>query len=388
MVEKKKARAKHRGIRGAGSVYRRDDGRWVGSFIVEETGKRKYLYGKTQQEAYEKLQNALQDQKQGMLATGAKEKVGDYLTRWLDVHKVTLRISTYKRYQVVLDKNLIPALGHLSLQKLAAQHIQTFYAKLVKEGISPRTIKMVHAVLRKALNQAVRWKLIPRNVCADVSIPRYSKHNIHPLTMAQAKRLMEVSKGSQLEVFITLALMTGMRRGELLALRWAHVDFATGCLNIHRNVAYVTGYGYVEDDPKTSSGNRAIPLPQLVIDLLKQHRSKQLEVRLKAGSKWQDNDLVFSNKHGNYFSLTVMYKVFNQVLIEAEIPHMRFHDLRHSAATILLALGIHPKVVQERLGHSQISMTMDTYSHVLPSMQQEATDKLDILFREQEREQE
>lgn len=384
MAEKKKGRPKHRGIRGAGSVYRRDDGRWVGSFIVEETGKRRYMYGATQQEAYEKLQKAFQDQKQGTLASGPKEKVGDYLTRWLDIHKVTLRIGTYKRYQDILDKDLIPALGHLTLQKLSAQHIQALYAQKIKAGLSPRTLKTIHAVLRRALNQAVRWRLIPRNVCADVSIPRISKRKMQSLSMEQAKKLLEVSKGSELKVFITLALMTGMRRGELLALRWSNVDFTMGSLSIDRSVGYITGYGFVEDDPKTLSGNRAIPLPRLVMDLLQQHHIDQLEVRSKAGANWQDNNLVFSTRRGKYFSITLLYRQFNNVLKEAELPHMRLHDLRHSAATILLALGVHPKIVQERLGHSQISMTMDTYSHVLPSMQQEATGRLDTLFGEQE----
>jgi integrase len=376
------AKTKRRG-HGEGSIYQRSDGRWVGE-ITLENGKRKPFYGKTRKEAADKLQQALYEQKQGMLATGPQQKLGPYLNQWLEeVHKSTLRIGTYKRYRIILDKHLIPYLGHLPLQKVTSQQVQAAYAKILKSGYKPKTIKTINAVLHKALDQAIRWRLLARNVCNEVSLPRTAKFDIHPLTREQVQKLLDTARGYRFETMLTLALMTGMRRGELLGLRWSDIDFETGNLHISRSVGYVTGCGFVEAEPKTAASNRTIPLPQFVIDLLRQHRLDQAEARSEAGERWQEHDLVFCNRTGGFFSISQLYKQFRILLYEAGLPDMRFHDLRHSAATVLLTMGVHPKVVQERLGHSQISMTLDTYSHVLPSMQQEATDKLNDLFGKQ-----
>lgn len=380
-------RKKEKGIRGFGSVYKRgSDGRYVAKYKAEGTKSGyKELYAKTESEAYDKLEKAWLEHKQGILATGPQQKLETFLNQWLEeVHKSTIRIGTYKRYRTILTRHLIPNLGHIQMQKLTAQQVQTTYAKMLKNQLKPKTIKTIHAVLHKALDQAIRWRLLSRNVCNEVSLPRAAKFEIQPLTGEQARQLLKTAKGHRFEAFLTLALVTGMRRGEILALRWADIDFGTKTLFIRRSVNYVTGYGFVESEPKTAAGNRAIPLPQMVVDLLPQHRLYQLEMRSQAGPRWQEHDLVFSNMYGGFFSISQLYKQFRMILKDAGFSNMRFHDLRHSAATILLIMGIHPKVVQERLGHSQIGMTMDIYSHVLPAMQKEATDKLDTLFRQTE----
>ena len=374
------AKQKRRG-HGEGTVYQRKDGRWVAEITLED-GKRKVLYGKTQKEVIEKLQQVRYEQKQGRLATGPRQKLRDYLEQWLEeVHKPTIRLTTYARYRSALNRHIIPALGHIQIQKLTPQQVQAFYTRKLQEGLSAKTIvSTIHVVLHKALDNAVRWNLVARNICDVVSLPRRSRNEIQPLTRDQAQRLLEVARGHRFEALLTVALITGMRRGELLALRWQDIDIDTGSLQVRRTVSRIRGHGYVETDPKTEKSRRKITLPLPVVEVLKQHRTVQLEARLKAGKAWQDNDLVFCNIYGRYLHPDRMVEQFQKLLRDAGLPHLRFHDLRHSAATILLSMGVHAKVVQELLGHSTISVTMDVYSHVLPSMQKDAMDKWDDLF--------
>jgi integrase len=367
---------KHRGHR-EGSIYRREsDGRWVASLSLEDGG-RKYIYGKTRKEAYDKLQKALLEQQQGKLPTGPKQTVKQYLEYWLEeVHKPTIRLSSYVKYRRLIRIHILPALGHVQLQKLSPQQVQSFYKQKSEEGLSPKMVHSIHGVLHKALGNAVRWKLVSSNVCDLLSPPRLVKQEIQPLTPDQARSLIEAARGHRLEGVLVLAITTGMRRGELLALRWQDIDFENKNVQIRRTVDFFAGYGgYIETEPKTAKGRRMIALPPFVIGVLRQRRLAQLELRLKAGAAWEEHDLVFTGLHGNYLNPRYILKLFAQVLQDANLPHLRFHDLRHSAATLLLGMGVHPKVVQEILGHSQIGMTMDTYSHVLPSMQKEAMDK-------------
>jgi integrase len=285
------------------------------------------------------------------------------------------------KYRRLIHIHILPELGNVQLQKLTPQQVQALYKKKDEEGLSPKMVNSIHGVLHKALENAVRWKLVSSNVCDLLSPPRLVQQEIQPLTPNQARRLVEAARGHRLEAVLMLAITTGMRRGELLALRWQDIDFEGQSLQVRRTVDFFAGYGgYVETEPKTAKGRRMIALPPFVIDVLRLHRVAQLELRLKAGTAWEEHDLVFTGLHGNYLNPRYILKMFAQVLQQAGLRHLRFHDLRHSAATLLLGMGVHPKVVQEILGHSQIGMTMDTYSHVLPSMQKEAMDKWSDMF--------
>jgi integrase len=367
---------------GEGSIYQRKDGRWAASISLEG-GKRKTFYGKTRKDVQEQLKTALYEQQHGKLATGPKQTVEQYFNRWLEeVHKPTIRISTYTKYRNLLDKHILPAIGNVQLNKLTLQKIQALYMLKLQEGYKPSTVHAIHEVIHRGLDQAIRWKYITENISEYASLPRVGKQENQTLTTEQAQKLLEAAKDHLLETLLTVALATGMRRGELLGLRWQDINFETMSLQVCRTVGFGKGRNYTVNEPKTASGRRRIILPQFAIDALKQHRIQQLERRLQVGSEWIDRDLVFSDSVGNYFPLSSLEYMFQVLLKKAELPHMRFHDLRHSAATILLTMGVHPKVVQELLGHSQISMTMDTYSHVLPSMQQEAMNKLDDAFRQ------
>lgn len=327
---------------------------------------------------------ALHELEQGTLTTGPQQTVKQFLEYWLeDVHKVKVRPITYEGHRGIIQRHLLPALGHIRLQKLTVQHIQALYVKKLKEELSVGTVRNIHAVLHTALGYAKRIKLVGNNVCDDVELPGRKQHDAKVLTPEQAQMFLLKVREHHLETLITLTLATGMRRSEVLGLHWQDIDLEKGSLHVRHTLVYVPNHGLKEGEPKTETSKRKIVLPQFVIEVLKRHRTIQLEARLKAGTEWIDRDLVFPNKHGDYLLPTTLGKQFTQLLQDVGLPHMRFHDLRHSAATLLLSMGVSMKVVQELLGHSSFSTTANVYSHVLPSMQQEAMAKMDTLFRQQ-----
>lgn len=366
---------------GEGSIYqRKSDGKWVGSLSLDD-GKRKVFYGKTKKEVRDKLNEAIYEQQRGILATGPNVTLQEYLENWLEnIHKPTIRLSTYLNYRKQLNNYLVPGLGAIKLQKLTPQQVQTFYTRKINEGLSPKSVNNIHGVLHKALDNAVKWNILPRNVCDAVTPPRVPRKELNYLSAEQAKILLKEVKEHRLEALLTLAITTGLRRGELLALRWQDIDFTDNSLQVKRAVSYFKAYGYVESEPKTARSRRTIMLPDFVITILTQHREHQAEQQRNAGDVWVTKGLVFTNAWGDYYSPSTMLKVFKRFLISIDMPQMRFHDLRHSAATILLAMKVHPKIVQEILGHSQITTTMDIYSHAMPSLQDDATQQWEDKF--------
>ncbi len=370
---------------GEGSITHRKDGRWQCQISIKnDKGKteRKTLYGKTKKEVQEKLRLAINEQKQGTLATGPRQTLAVYLPYWLEnICKPLVRKATHKQYRSALNAHFLPALGQLTLQNLRPEHIQSLYADMVEDGLAASTIGAIHAVLHKALEDAIKWNFVSRNVSSLVSLPRIERPEMHVLTPEQAHKLLETAKGSRIEVLLILAITTGARRGEMLALRWNDVDLEKGVMNICRTMSWVSGYGYVENEPKTKAGRRRIMLTDAAIAALKEHKVRQKEARVIAGDEWKERDIVFSNIYGSFLNPNAVLVWYHSLLEKAGLPDMRFHDLRHSAATILLVMGVHPKVVQELLGHSTIAMTMDVYSHLLPSMHQDATDKMNTLFK-------
>src|SRR5260221_61058 len=317
-------------------------------------------------------------------ANSGSRKLKQHCERWLAVHKTKIRHSTYLTYRSAVDKHTLPAFGHLTLRRLRAQDLDAFYARKMEEGLSSSRIGAIHIVISMALQEAVRWRLIARNVSEDVSPPHDTHpHEMQTLSPEQAQKLLDAAKGYRLEALLTLALATGMRRGELLALRWQDIDFKNRSLSVQRSVSRFPG-GHRVSEPKTASGKRSITLPPFVIEALQQQRIRQLETKLKAGPAWEEHDLVFCNIYGRFLNSASLYDLFTSLVKKAGLPHMRFHDLRHSAATILLAMNVPVKVIQELLGHSSITTTLNVYGHVLPSMQEEAMDKMEHLFGKDE----
>lgn len=368
---------------GAGSIYhRKSDNKWVGS-ITLENGKRKVFYGKTQKEVQDKVHESLYEQQRGTLPTTSQQTVEHFITDWLEnTHKRRIRPRTYERYREAIHLHIIPAIGRYQLQKLTPQQVQAFYAKEERNGLAPATIIYYHSVLHNALDTAVKWGFINRNVCDVVSPPRKKRFEIQPLNTAQVQTFLASLSGGKWEALFTLAIVTGLRRGEILALKWQDINFDTNTLQVRRLLSRVPTdtpnrqHVYVEAEPKTQKSRRNVVIAPLAIVALKKHQMQQTEVRRQAGKDWLENDYVFCTSCGNHLGPNYVVDVLKKLLKQAGLPNIRFHDLRHSAASLLLSLGTHPKIVQELLGHTQISMTMDIYSHVLPGMQQEAMNKL------------
>ena len=302
-----------RRAQGEGSVFQRKDGRWVMQIWLGD--KYKQVYVKSEKEGIKKLREAQRELEQGILPTGPDQTLKQYIEYWLEeVHKPTIRLSSYVKYRKIINSYIIPVLGDMKLQKLTPQHINSLYRQKEKDGLQSSTINTIHGVLHRALDNAVKWGYVARNVCDSVSPPRIVKHEIKPLTMEQASKLLEVVRGHRLEMLLTLALTTGMRRGELLALRWSDVDLENGNIQVRRTVDIIPKHGYVENEPKTARSKRMIVLAPFAVDMLKQHRIQQLELRLKVGSNWQDKNLVFTGLQGSYLNPNHLPHMMEKVL--------------------------------------------------------------------------
>jgi integrase len=365
-----------------GSVYfDTSRARWVAAISISP-GKRKKFYFEKKQDALKKKNEALRELEQGTLATGSQRKLGEYLESWLeDVHRENLRISTYVKYKKLV-KYIVADLGNVWLQKLTPEQVQKFYNKKRDDGLSSKTVHEIHGVLHLALKHAVRWNYVSRNVCDLLDAPRVVSRKGTPLNVEQAKKLVESLKGHRLELIVLTAIITGMRRGEILSLRWVDIDLERRVLCVLHTVDYIPGFGYVENEPKTKTGKRLIDLPEFYIVLLKKHRTKQARRRLKVGDRWENRDLVFPDMTGGFMSPSHLDDDFGKLVKDTGLPHLPFHDLRHSAATILISMGIHPKVIQELLGHSDISITLGIYGHLFPTMGQGVAEKWDGVFGE------
>jgi integrase len=365
---------------GEGSIYQRADGTWCATYNggYDDQGKRKRrtIFGRTRQIVQEKLRKALHEAPNGGSTEPQRLTVGQYLDRWLTgAVKTTVKPTTYANYEGVIRNFLKPNLGGMPLSKLGVIHVQSLYATMARAGKSAETIRLAHAVLRRALKQAVRWRLVPYNVCADVDRPRVAKADITPLDADQAQALLAEARGDRLGALIVLAVATGMRLGELLGLHRVDVDLDRGVLMVRHTLTELHGQLFLTE-PKTAKSRRRIELPQVAIEALLEHRER-MRLEGHGNTPW-----VFCSSCGGPLRRTHVHaNTFKPMLAKAGLPDIRFHDLRHTSATLLLSAGVHPKVVQERLGHSQISVTLDIYSHVLPTLQLEAAGKLDQILR-------
>ena len=358
---------------GEGSISRRKGGGWMAQYAVHtaEGRKRRTLYGKSRAEVAVKLAKALSDRDGGLAFDGGNLTLGGYLDRWLsDSVRGSVREGTAKRYEELSRLHIKPTLGGLKLTKLAPGHLRGLYREKLEVGLSARTVNYVHRTLFKALKQATADGLVPRNVAGLVKAPRPIKKEINPLNRAQAKALFEAASetGDRLEAIYVVAVHCGLRQGELLGLKWEDVDLEAGTLSVRRSLAWVKREP-VFNQPKNGKG-RSIRLTRAATEAFKRHRAAQNAERLWLGGFWEEGGLVFPGERGQpmrAFSLTG--GSFKRLLKRAGLPEKtRFHDLRHTCATLLLLEGVHPKFVQELLGHATISITLDTYSHVLPGM--------------------
>jgi integrase len=358
-----------------GSMYQRPNGQWCAQVSIE--GRRLTKYAKTQKECREWLKETLAQVEDGLTVEGSKATLASYLKRWLETAKPTLHPNTWEQYERIARLHILPDLGRLRLKDLRPDHIQALYSAKLDGGLGPVTVRHAHAILHRALGQAVKWGLLRRNPADAVDKPKLARREMQTLSLDQAQALFAVAKGTRVEALLHLAVNTGLREGELLGLRWSDLDWKTGALQVQRQLQRVRGEGKVLSEPKTAAGRRLVMLGPSTLAKLRDHHRHQIEARWFVGDKWQEQGLVFCSRIGTPLERNLMIGEYKKLLAQAGLPDIRFHDLRHTAATLMLQQGVHPKVVQERLGHSKISVTLDVYSHILPSMQQDAAELLD-----------
>lgn len=365
-----------------GSIFKRTDGRWcaqVNLGYVNGKRKRKYFYGETRREVQEQLTSTLRDVQQGNPVTTERLSVGQYLDRWMeDSVRPTVSPRSYVTYRQIVRNHFIPAFGRVSLAKLTAHRVQVYLNAELAAGRSPRTVAHGLGVLRIALNQAVRWNLVARNVALLVLPPRAPRYEVRPLTPDQARVFLDVIKGDRLEALYTVAVAVGMRQGEIFGLQWQDIDLDEGTLTVRHQLQRIDGKAQLVE-PKSVRSRRVVALPAVAVTALRRHQARQTEERLVAGSSWQEWGLVFASKIGTPLTKNLT-ATFQRLLRDAGLPRQRFHDLRHTCASLLLAQGVHPRLVMETLGHSQIGVTMNTYSHVIPALRRSVADEMEALL--------
>jgi integrase len=370
--------AKRRG-NNEGSIYRRNDGYWVGQYGVQtaEGTKTRYIYGKRREDVREKLTKAIADRDGGLVYDAGNITVGEYLDRWLnDSVRDTVRQRTWERYEQFVRVHLTPALGKIKLAKLTPAHVRGLYRDKLNSGLAPRTVLHIHRAFSKALKQAAADGLIPRNPAAPVKPPQPRGEEIRPLNREQVRVLFEAASGDRLEALYIVAVTAGLRRGELQGLKWDDLDLEAGMLQVRRTCSEPKG-GHIFEAPKSGKG-RNIRLTQSAVAALRIHRRRQLEERMYKADLWQEQGLVFPSTVGTPLWGGNLNRAFKATLQRAGLPKStRFHDLRHTCATLLLKQAVNPKFVQELLGHADISLTLNVYSHVLPDMGDATADAME-----------
>ena len=367
---------------GEGSITKRKDGLYMARYSVETatgTTKRKTIYAKTRREAAERFNEAISDRDKGLVFDAGSTTVGEYVTRWLeDSAKGDLAPRTYHNYKLQLRQHIIPSIGRVKLSKLSPAHVQALYAAKLSDGLKPSSVRYIHAVLHRSLEQAVKWNLISRNPARAVDPPKIREEEITPLDSEGARKFLDAASGEKVEALLVLSLTVGLRMGEALGLRWPDIDLDAKTLRVNRQLQRIrNGGGLVFSEPKNAS-RRTVDLPQRAVEALRSHRKRQVEEQLRASAQWADNGLVFTTGIGTPIDAqNIVNRHFKPLLRRTGLPDIRWHDLRHTCATLLLSRGTHPKYVQHLLGHASIQLTLDRYSHWIPSMGRATAEGMD-----------
>lgn len=368
-----------------GSITQRKDGRWEGKVSLgyrpDGTRIRKSVYGKTKTDVRTEMNRLIREHAAGMNVDVRKQTVGQFLDTWLqDVAKGSVRPRTYNSYAQLVRDHLKPSIGRHPLTKLTPQHVQAMMNDKLASGLSPRTVQYMRAVLRRALGQALKWGLVARNVATLVDPPKSEHHDYVFMSPEQARAFLNAVKGDRLEALYSVALTLGLRQSEALGLQWDDIDFVNRTVSVRRSLQRINRE-LVLTDVKTKRSRRVIPLPNNVAVSLKEHRDRQAFERKALGAAWANvHDLVFTTSDGRPLDARGIVTQFKRHLNAAGLPDMRWHDMRHSCASLMLAKGVDARTIMETLGHSQISTTMNTYSHVIPDLQRQAADRMDELF--------
>lgn len=375
-----------------GHLKKRSKDSWTIVFDLglKANGKRNQKWKSTKgtkKDAEALLARMLTELEDGVYIDAKKTSVSDYLDKWIASIKGSVSSTTYERYKQLCDKHLKPTIGNIALNKLQAIRISELYSDAIESGridgnggLSKQSVLHMHRVLKRALSQAVKWGLLSRNPCDAVdNIPKPGKKERLTFTTEETLSLLEQLEGNRLQLPVLLAVTTGMRRGEVLGLRWKDIDLDKKRLYIRQIVIETRENGLEVKQPKTDASSRTIALPQIAIEAIKKYRVEQAELCLQLGKGLTPESMLFDEFSGLNIPnrITVNFRSF---IKSHGFKHVTFHDLRHTHATHLLEQNIHPKIVSERLGHSTIALTMNTYSHVMPTMQEEAANKVDEMF--------
>ena len=386
------ARKSTRAAQGSGTIRQRSDGRWEARYTVGRdpgTGKQiqRSVYGATQQEVRKKLAQVTTDIDGGTYKEPCKMTLSQWLDIWSTEYLGGVKPKTVESYCCQIKIHIKPALGAVKLETLNTHMIQKFYNSLSKErngkpGLSPKSIKIVHGVLHKALQQAVSIGYIKFNPSDACTIPRVERKEIKPLDNEAIIKFLKAIQGHRFEdVYLTL-LFTGMRRGEVCGLTWDHVNLEKGTILINRQLQNIPGQpGAFRLVSTKSSKGRTISVAASVVEILKKHRAKQAEARLLAGPIWKDENFVFTDDVGSHLSPNTLYHNYKRLVASIGMPDVRLHDLRHSYAVAALRAGDDIKTVQGNLGHHTASFTLDTYGHVTEEMKQASADRMNSFIK-------
>ena len=376
-----------------GHIRERSPGHWA--IVVEmhdpETGRRKrkwHSFCGSKRQAQNECARLISEVNVGTYVEPTRTTLAQFLVRWLDDVRTRVTPKTHERYAQICRKNIAPLLGAVVLAKLRPEQISDAYAKALvsgrrrgKGGLSPRTVRQMHAILNSALAQAVKWEILVRNPAAAVRGPKVNRVAMQTYDLEQTAELIETVRGRQIFVPVLLAVLGGLRRGEIAALRWRNVDLAAGQLAVVRS-AEQTQSGVRYKEPKSGRA-RTIALSATLLTELTAHRVQQAQELLRLGRRLSDDDFVVTQADGSPLRPHSLGQEWVRFLGRhgGALPRIRFHDLRHAHATHLLSSGVHPKVASERLGHSKVGITLDLYSHVLPNMQADAAALVDGALR-------
>ena len=377
-----------------GHIYKRAKGSWTIVYDMPAdsvTGKRRQkseTISGTKRDAERKLREVIQSLEQGSYVKPNKITVCDWLRQWLKGYvSMNTTDRTHESYSYIVERHLIPSLGHIQLKDLQPYHLSSYYAKKCsdgrvdgKGGLSARSVVYHHRILSKALDYAVKMGIAVRNVASVVDPPRVARVTMKTLSPEEVQRFLDVARETEYYVYFSTLLYTGLRRGELLALRWRNLDLIKGTLTVVAT-AYKLGNGdYIIKEPKTAHSRRTVTLPPSLVELFKVYRADQELLRVQLGVSLKADDFVFIRPDGSPINPNAITLAFRRIVKNAGLKGIRIHDLRHTHATLMLKAGVHPKVVSERLGHANIGITLDIYSHVLPGMQESAAEKFDSIF--------
>lgn len=372
--------------RRSGNIKKKREGLFLVSIFLgrDANGKRRYIAKQirgTIKDAQKYLNTALSEKDQGIFVEPSSLTVNEYLNKWLEA-AARPRVSrrTADGYAGLLERYIRGSLGQRRLDKLQPLDIQKVYGEMQARGLSARVVRHTHSALHNSLKQACKWGLLARNPSDLVELPKVLHKERRVLSPDEAADFLKAAAALPHGLIFELALLTGMRPEEYLALQWSDVDMASGAAQIKRAlVRHKKSWGF--EEPKTARSRRTVFLPAPLLRKLAAHKREQSAMRLKLGAAWHAHDLVFCSAEGTPHSIpNLTYRYFRPILTKAKLPRIRLYDLRHTCATLLLMAEENPKVVSERLGHSTIVLTLDTYSHVLPTMQQQATAKLEKML--------